>query len=92
MEVNIWQMMSLKLSVQSTSGKTFVPPTPTPKDRISWLEEGTCHIFKNKNLQKENNVNLYLKCSLALPALFLLKASSAPMGPSDFGNNWLFQE
>ena len=30
-------------------------------------------------------------CILALPAFLLLKASSAPMGPSDLGNNWLLQ-
>lgn len=26
-----------------------------------------------------------------LPALFLLKASSAPTDPNDLGNSWLFQ-
>lgn len=59
--------------------------------RVSWLEGGSCNLVKSKNLQKENNVKVYFKWIFALPALLLLKASSAPMGPSDLGNNWLLQ-
>lgn len=59
--------------------------------KVSQLEEGSCNVIKSKNLQKENSVNLYFKWIFAVPALFLLKASSAPTGPSDLGNNWLLQ-
>lgn len=86
MEVEIWKRIPLKLSVLKHQVETLcVPP------RVSRLEGGGCNIFKSKNLQKKNNENLYFKYILALPALLLLKASSAPMGPNDLGNNLLLQ-
>lgn len=82
MGVEIWHMTALKPPVLKYQFENLVFPP-----RLSQLEEGSCNTVRSQNLQKESNVNLYFKCVFTLPALLLLKASSAPMGPNDLGNN-----
>lgn len=59
--------------------------TPLLPGSHSWsLDNNACGLFTNRHQTLTGDMYL-------LPALFLLKASSAPTDPNDLGNSWLFQ-